>query len=241
MTRSIANESFRSQRFINLISISGLGVLLWALYNTLAGGVELQWVLLCLVTALVVSKTDIQLPKISSTVTLDDTFIYISFLLHGQWPSVVLAGVTGAACSLHYSNRRKVIPFNAAVMSLSFFLSSSVIELVFGSQSQLIDSPATLILATQCLALIHYVLNSGLVSIVSALRKGGSFLGTWRESFLWTSISYFAGAFAACLVVKLIHIISFYAFIIAIPILIVTYLTYRNYLDRIRVSLTHGD
>jgi diguanylate cyclase (GGDEF)-like protein/putative nucleotidyltransferase with HDIG domain len=98
-----------------------------------------------------------------------------------------------------------------------------------------------LILATQSLALVHYILNSGLVSIVSALRKGGSFLGTWREPFLWTSISYFAGALASCLVVKLIDIISFYAFIIAVPILAVTYLTYRNYLDRIRVSLTHGD
>jgi diguanylate cyclase (GGDEF)-like protein/putative nucleotidyltransferase with HDIG domain len=95
--------------------------------------------------------------------------------------------------------------------------------------------------ATQALALVHYLINSGLVSVVSALRKGRGVLATWRESFLWTSISYFAGAVAACLVVKLISIISFYAFIIAVPIIAVTYLTYRNYLDRISVSLNHAD
>jgi diguanylate cyclase (GGDEF)-like protein/putative nucleotidyltransferase with HDIG domain len=40
--------------------------------------------------------------------------------------------------------------------------------------------------------------------------------------------------------VKLVTIISFYSFIIAVPILAITYLTYKNYLDKVQVSMTHA-
>jgi len=241
MTRRLTKETTGSRVLIKLVSFTGICVFAYAGYQVAQTPIRLEWILLVLVTALVVSNTDIQLPKITSTVTLDDTFIYISFLLYGQWPSVLLAGITGVACSLHYANRRKTIPFNAAVMSLSFYLSSSAVMFVFGNSREETGSLSTLILATETLALIHYLFNAGLVSIVNALRKGRGVLPVWRESFLWTSISYFAGAVAACIVVKLIDIISFYAFIIAVPILAVTYLTYRNYLDRVRVSMSHAD
>src|SRR5262249_10039185 len=238
MTRTSVKENDRSRRFILLVSTVGLSVFAYAGYNVFRGPVQLEWILLCLVTALIVSNTDIQLPKISSTVTLDDTFIYISFLLYGQWPSVMLAGITGVACSLHYPNKRRVMPFNAAMMSLSFFVSSTIVSAIFEKPNA--EDLSTLILATESLAMIHYLLNSGMVTIVTALRRGRRVRKTWREGFLWTSVSYFAGAVAACLVVKLIAIISFYAFIIAVPIMAVTYLTYRNYLDRVRASMSHA-
>jgi diguanylate cyclase (GGDEF)-like protein/putative nucleotidyltransferase with HDIG domain len=241
MTGPTANETARSRGFINLVSAAGLALFVFAVYQVGLTKIELELVLLCLVTALIVPNTDVQLPRIPSTVTLDDTFIYICFLLYGQWPAVLLAGITGVACSLNYTNKRKVIPFNAAVMSLSFFLSSSIVNLLFGEARRADASLSTLILVTESLALVHYLLNSGMVSAVSAFRRGRGVLATWRESFLWTSISYFAGAVAACLVVQLIGIISFYAFIIAVPILGITYLTYRSYLDRIRTSMNHVD
>src|SRR5438309_2650249 len=82
-------------------------------------------------------------------------------------------------------------------------------------------------------------MNSGMVSMVSALRNRKSLATTWRESFLWTWMSYFAGAVAACLIVKLIAVISFYAFIVAVPILAVTFLTYKNYLAKVQASIRH--
>ncbi|HET9530534.1 MAG TPA: HD domain-containing phosphohydrolase, partial [Blastocatellia bacterium] len=64
---------------------------------------------------------------------------------------------------------------------------------------------------------------------------------TWTESFLWTSISYFAGAAAACLIVKLISVVSFFAFIIAVPIVTITYFTYKVYLDKVDSSNRHAE
>ena len=93
MTHSTVNETVGSGRFMNLVSLAGLGIFVFAAFEVASLPLNLQLILLCLVAALVVSNSDIQLPKIPGTVTLDDTFIYLCFLLYGQWPSVVLAGI----------------------------------------------------------------------------------------------------------------------------------------------------
>jgi diguanylate cyclase (GGDEF)-like protein/putative nucleotidyltransferase with HDIG domain len=233
------NESKASKLFIKSISLAGLGVFSYALYSMTRGPFNKEWVWLSIVTILVVSRTDIKVPKITNTVTLDDTFIYIAVFLYGVPSSVVLAGLNAAACSLHYANRRKVVAFNTAVMSLSVFLSGKFITASFGDPTSLKTDLGRLILAAEILALVHYVLNAGMVSAVSALRGRGNLIRTWRESFLWTSVSYFAGAVAACIVVKLIAAIGLYSIIIAVPILAITYLTYKNYLEKVRTSINH--
>jgi hypothetical protein len=113
--------------------------------------------------------------------------------------------------------------------------------MLFGDLRLLSADLGKLILATESLALLHYVVNSGIVSAVNALRLGKNLIRTWHEAFLWTSISYFAGAIAAALVVTLIKFISIYAFIIAIPILAITYLTYKNYLANVQSSINHAE
>ena len=63
-----------------------------------------------------------------------------------------------------------------------------------------------------------------------------SLIETWKDSFAWAAISALAGAASACLIVKLITVISFYAFIITVPVITVTYFTYKVYLDRVETS-----
>lgn len=232
-------ERASSRSFMNAVSAAGLGVFVYAVFKVTTDGVSLEWILLSLVTTLVVARTSIKIPKTESTVTLDDTFIYLSLLLYGIWPSVVLAGVNAALCSLSYPNRKRVAPFNAGAMSLSVFVSASLVSLVFGKPNELTSDLSRLILAAESLALIHYVLNSSMVSTVNALRHRSGAMSAWRESFLWTGMSYFTGAVAACLIVKLIAVISFYAFIIAVPILGITFLTYKNYIEKVQVSIRH--
>src|SRR6266571_9311262 len=232
-------ESDRSSRFTNLVSAAGLGIFVYAAYVVAAGGLTLHWILLALVTTLVVGRTTIRIPKTESTVTLDDTFICISVLLYGVWPSVALAGLNAVVCSLRSSNRKRVAAFNAVAMSLSVFVSSSVVIYIAGKPNELVSHFGRLILAAECLALIHYLLSASLVCMVNALRSGNGLFKTWRESFLWTWMSYFAGAIAACVIVKLMTVISFYAFMVAVPVLVATFLTYKNYLEKVQSSIRH--
>ncbi|MEK6320139.1 MAG: HD domain-containing phosphohydrolase [Acidobacteriota bacterium] len=232
-------ENDAATSFMSVVSAAGLSVFGCALYVVATGGISLEWLLLSLVTTLVVGRTSIRIPKMASNVTLDDTFIFLSVLLYGVWPSVVLAAVNAIWCSIRSPNRRRVAPFNAGVMSLSVFASGSLAELVFGTPNEIVSDLSRLVMAAILLSSVHYLLNSTLVSIVSALRNGTGLLKTWRDSFLWTWMSYFAGAVAAALIVKLIAVISFYAFIVAVPIMAMTFLIYKNYLAKVQASIRH--
>ena len=82
--------------FLNLVSTIGLAIFAYSSFIVVSSPFNIQWILLSLVTILVVSRTDIHIPKLSNTVTLDDTFIYVAALLYGVEPAVVLAGINAA-------------------------------------------------------------------------------------------------------------------------------------------------
>jgi diguanylate cyclase (GGDEF)-like protein/putative nucleotidyltransferase with HDIG domain len=203
--------------------------------------INFEWIILSLVTILMVSRIDIGIHKGRSAVTLSDTFIFISMLLYGTHASVVLAGLDAAVCALLFKERRRMILFNGAAMSMSIFAASSTVTLMFGELRPLAAEPARLVLAAGMLALIHLVLISGTMSVASSQKNALSLIDGWKASFLWTSISALAGAASACLIVELITVISFYAFIISVPILTVTYFTYKVYLDRVETSNRHAE
>jgi len=226
-----------------LITVSVVGLMIFAY----AGGalafrpINFEWILLSLVTILMVSRIDIGIHKGRSAVTLSDTFIFISMLLYGTHASVVLAGLDAAVCALLFKERRRMIVFNGAAMSMSVFAASSTVTLMFGELRPLASEPARLVLAAGMLALIHLVLISGAMSVASSQKNALSLIDSWKASFLWTSISALAGAASACLIVELITVISFNAFIISVPILTITYFTYKVYLDRVETSNRHAE
>jgi diguanylate cyclase (GGDEF)-like protein/putative nucleotidyltransferase with HDIG domain len=227
--------------FLVTVSVVGLMIFAYAGCALAFRPINFEWILLSLVTILMVSRIDIGIHKGRSAVTLSDTFIFISMLLFGTHASVVLAGLDAAVCALLFRERRRVILFNGAAMSISIFAASSTVTLTFGDLRALASEPGRLVLAAGMLALIHLVLISGTMSVASAQKNARSLIDSWKESFLWTSISVLAGAASACLIVKLITVISFYAFIISVPILTITYFTYKVYLDRVETSNRHAE
>ncbi|MBA2735048.1 MAG: EAL domain-containing protein [Acidobacteria bacterium] len=64
---------------------------------------------------------------------------------------------------------------------------------------------------------------------------------TWRKSFLWTSLTYFAGASAAGIITKLIDAVGFYAFLATTPIIAIVYLTYCTYLKNVEASAAQAE
>ncbi len=227
--------------FLITVSVIGLMIFAYAGCALAFRPINFEWILLSLVTVLMVSRIDIGIHKGSSAVTLSDTFIFISMLLYGTHASVVLAGLDAAVCALLFKERRRMILFNGAAMSMSIFAASSTVTLMFGELRPLASEPARLVLAAGMLALIHLVLISGTMSVASSQKNALSLIESWKASFLWTSISALAGAASACLIVELITVISFNAFIISVPILTVTYFTYKVYLDRVETSNRHAE
>ena len=190
------------------------------------------------VALLLTSRITIPLPRFSSQISVSDTIVFLVLLMYGGAAAVVVAALEAFLSSLHFSRRRLIVAFNWASAAVSILITSSVLQSIFGSVVALRSDPftATFLGAICTMALTHYVSNSGLVAIAAALKTDQPVFETWRRHYLWTSLTYFGGACAAAVIAGLVHFMGVYAFVITLPIIAITFLTYRTYLRNVETS-----
>jgi diguanylate cyclase (GGDEF)-like protein/PAS domain S-box-containing protein len=134
-----------------------------------------------------------------------------------------------------------VLFFNAGVMALSTFVTAFTIYLLFPGVSLRQGLTPNLVIALCVMALLQYVLNSGPIAVGVALKTNQSIWQSWRRNFLWTSLTYFIGAFGAAIVGRLSESLGFYAFIATAPIIVIVYFTYRTYLANVEASAAQAE
>jgi signal transduction histidine kinase/CheY-like chemotaxis protein len=59
---------------------------------------------------------------------------------------------------------------------------------------------------------------------------------TWKKNYLWTSLTYFAGASAAGIIAKLFGSVGLPALFVTAPILLIIFITYRTYLKNVEAA-----
>ena len=197
-----------------------------------------RFILLIAFALILTSRITISLPRFSSKISVSDTFVFLVLLLYGGPAAVIVGALEALLSSLHFSRKRLIVAFNWASAAVSISITSAVLELVFGSVVSLRTNPltATFLGAICTMALTHYVSNSGLVAIAGALKTDEPIWQTWRKHYLWTSLTYFAGACAAGVIAGLVHFMGMYAFVITLPIIATIFLTYRTYLRNVETS-----
>ncbi len=193
--------------------------------------------LLVAMALLLSTRITVPIPRFSSKVSVSDTFVFLTLLLYGSAMAVVVGALEALLSSLRFSRKPVTVGFNWAAAAVSIFITSKVMELIFGSVVALRETPVTTFVGAICtMALTHYIANSGIVSIGAALKADQPIWQTWRKHYLWTSITYFAGACAAGVIAGLVYFIGVYAFVITLPIIAIIFLTYRTYLRNVETS-----
>jgi signal transduction histidine kinase/CheY-like chemotaxis protein len=232
----MANKFFRP--FLWVIIGCGSLVFLYSATQVRLAQFDSRFVLLVAVALLLTSKITIPLPRLSSQISVSDTFVFLVLLLYGASAAVIVAALEAFLSSLHFSRRRLTVAFNWASAAVSILITATVLELIFGNVVALRTNPvsATFLGAISTMALAHYISNSGLVAIAAALKTDQPIFQTWRKHYLWTSLTYFSGACAAGVIAALVHFIGVYAFVITLPIIAITFLTYRTYLRNVETS-----
>jgi diguanylate cyclase (GGDEF)-like protein/putative nucleotidyltransferase with HDIG domain len=233
------------KRNVNLVAtavtVAGLFVFVYSSWSLATGGVELEYIWLSLVTLVLVSRIDIGIHKTESSLTLSDTFVFISAVLYGVPAAVVLAGANAGAVALQSKVRGTNLLFKPALMSLSIFASGEAMSRTFGGTERLGTELEQLGMGLALLSAIHFIINSGVTSVIAASAREFNPIASWKDRVAWTSLSYVGTAAMACLIIKLVTIVSFYALIISVPILAITYFTYKAYIDRVETSNRHAE
>jgi len=96
-------------------------------------------------------------------------------------------------------------------------------------------------MAVCVMALVQYAANTSLISIEKAYKIKESTWHTWRTYYLWTSVTYFAGASAAGIIAILIKTYGFYAIVATAPIIMIICFTYQTYLKNIEASVAQTE
>ena len=197
-----------------------------------------RFLLLAAATLLISSRVAVKIPRTGGRITVSDTGIFLTMLLCGGEEAVLLAAADGAFSTLRISRKPLTILFNAGVMACSTFLTVGLLRLCFGDDTVgAAGGQYSAPMAAVCLmACVQYAANSWLVAIDATLRVGGSFWRMWKEFYLWTSVTYFAGAWAAHLAARLVSEYGFHSVIAATPIVAIVYFTYQTYLKSLEAT-----
>jgi diguanylate cyclase (GGDEF)-like protein/PAS domain S-box-containing protein len=226
-----------------LVVAIGAAAGLYSAANLELGNISFSFLLLTLVTLCLGSRVIVQIPRCRGKVSVSDTFVLLSLLLYGVEAAVLLGGADALISSLRVSKTKLVIAFNTAVFLCSTFITGMVLRSLFGSITDLTaqDFSAGFLLALSVMGLVQYAANSGFIATAVALRSGEQIWKMWRENFLWTSLTYFAGAFAAGIIAKMTGSIGFFAFLATFPIIVIIYFTYCTYLKNVEAAAKQAE
>jgi signal transduction histidine kinase len=243
---SAAEANVNRQQFGQLYvwSLVALGavIVLGSLFQLPLIELDERFVLLCTLV-MASSLAVIRIPSVSGRITVSDTFIFLTLLLYGGPPAILVSALEGVAATLIISKRIRTILFNSASLATSTFLTAVVLNWTFGPPVTIIAGGFSekFVLAVCVMALVQYVGNTSLIAVEKAQKIKQPLWTTWRTYYLWTSVTYFAGASAAGIIAILIKTYGFYAVVATVPIIIIVCFTYQTYLKNIEASLAQTD
>jgi signal transduction histidine kinase/CheY-like chemotaxis protein len=224
--------------FLWVVVASGCYAFVYSAFQIDFRQFDAHFAVLVAMAFLLTSRITIPIPRFSSQISVSDTFVFLVLLLYGGPAAVVVGAFEAFLSSLRFSRRLVIVAFNFGSAAVSILITSSVMRLVYGNVIDLRSDPLTVrfVAAICTMALTHYAANSGVVAIGGALKSNQPIWQTWRKHYLWTSITYFAGACAAGVIAGLVYFIGVYAFVITLPIIAIIFLTYRTYLKNVETS-----
>ncbi|HEV2863636.1 MAG TPA: ATP-binding protein [Pyrinomonadaceae bacterium] len=220
----------------------GAPVILYSASRLPLARLDLNFVILAAMVA-VGSRVAVPITRVSGRITVSDTFVFLSMLLYGGEAAVVLAAVEGVCSTLWISKRALTIVFNAAVLACSAFVTVCALRLGFGSIVALAQDgySANLLAAICVMALAQYLANTILIAGEKSFKLDAPFWKTWKTYYLWTSMTFLAGASAAGITSQLVRAFGFPAVFTTVPIIAVIYLTYQTNLKNIEAAAAHAE
>lgn len=228
-----------------MVGVSAIGsvVAAYSLTEAFVLAVDLQWLFLAALTLLTGTFT-VRIPGVPAILSVSDTFVFASVLLFGPAAGASTAILDALIISLRVGQLGREpfrLIFNVSAVALATRISGEVFFAVAGIPPYSVQhTPLSSILFPLFLfTLSYFALNSWLVSIALAEQRNKTPYAIWRDNFLWLSVNYFGGGSVAGLLVTYTRDFDFTTLGIIIPLLLISYLTFKTSLGRIEDANQH--
>jgi putative nucleotidyltransferase with HDIG domain len=229
--------------YLLFIPACGLGVLAAALADLYVRPPSLTWLWLALLTILSGCFT-VKIPGLVARLSVSEPFVFAAVLWFGPSVGAVTAAIDALVMSMRLMPALRTfhrIVFNLSVLVISIWVSSHLFFFLAGIQPYApeYDSLADFIIPLYIFTLCCFLLNSGLVAVALSYERRQSAVRIWRQQFLWLSLNYFGGASVAALLVVYGRTIDLAVFLMIVPLLAISYLTFRTALGRLDDATKH--
>ncbi len=231
-----------TKRYMWLVVTAGAVIFGHACYNLPFQQLDFRFLSLFSLTVAISSGIGIRVPRVNTTITVADSFVFLTLLLYGPEAAIIVAAADGLSSGLRISKRWITVFFNAAATSLAVFITGAIARILFGSPIDFLNQPHSSVLILLCIvALVQYLSHTWLVAICLACKSDRPVWHTWTKHYLWSSLTYFVGAFVAGGIIQLQTTFSFYAVLAPLPIISIIYFTYEKYLEDIRATAAQAE
>jgi diguanylate cyclase (GGDEF)-like protein len=225
-----------------LVVVAGAAILIYSAVELPVHRLDFGFLLLFLVTVAVSSRVSVPIPRVNATVTVSDTFIFLTFLLYGTEAAVTLAAVEGLCAGARLSRRPLTVLCNSGALVCATFVSGALARLAFGELTDFAHLPVSTSVSFICLlALAQYAAHTGLGAAYLALKSSQPVWRVWASHYLWSSVTYFIGGLLAGVLAKLTPAVSFYSLLFPLPVIAIVYLSYRKYLEEVRSTAAQAE
>src|SRR5215204_4113428 len=123
------------QRFVNrymwLVVAAGAAIFFYSLCTLPFAKLDFRFCLLFLLTVVISSRIAIKVPRVNTTITVADSFVYLTLLLYGPEAAVIVAAADGLSAGLHISKRWITVLFNAGAAACATFITGVIAHVLF--------------------------------------------------------------------------------------------------------------
>ena len=240
MQKRATSLSFGARLYIATVVAFGTYVIGASAYDVIVHPTGHEWLWLAGLTFLTGSFS-IKLPSISARISVSETFVFAAVLLFGPSASTVIVAFDTLILTswTHGGDRPRVrAMFNVSAGSTAIWVGAHVFHFILPATSappRLED----LLIPVSLLATTYFAINSSLIAIAVACERRLSPIDVWKNNFIWIGLNYVGGACVAMLLVTYRQRIDFTALSVIVPLLVITYLTFRTSLGRLEDANRH--
>ena len=229
--------------YISLVVLAGASVIAHSIYQLTAEPIGNRWIILALLT-LLTGSFNVKVPSINAYISVSEAFVFASILLFGTpagTATVVIECMVVVFWMKPESRLLHRVLFNMAAPSVSVWTAGTAFYLLSGiaPYSKVFTPLPELFFPLLVFTALYFLLNSWLVAFAVGLENNRSPIQIWWKNFAWLSVNYFSGASLAALIVTYTQQLDFSALAVIIPLLVVSYLTFRTAMGRAEDSYNH--
>jgi putative nucleotidyltransferase with HDIG domain len=229
------------QLYLGAVILAGSSVTLLSAKDVYARDVWSDWFSLAVLTLLTGSFT-VRVPGLMARISVSDAFVFASVLVFGPPVATVIVALDSLVATLwmrpeHRSLLRSL--FNVTSVALSIWVASNVFYSLAQATPGQELALSRLVGPLFVLAALYFLINSWLIAFALSFEKNARAVQLWWDNFPWLSLNYFGGVSVAALLVSHTRSIDINTIGIILPLLIITYLTYKTSLARLADAQKH--